>query len=152
LLAGIIALGLAVIPSIALERPLPNPFGPDKKAEELAPEQPAQREGGLTLKFKKFSVNIGGKEPRKAPPVQPPKPPNQLTTDPIRWFTMSAAGCALAGIGFATVGQWREKHTILSSSAVCLCALALTWQYVVIGIVVGVVVVVVLLLISSMSA
>jgi hypothetical protein len=134
LIAGVIALGLATIPAIAFERALPNPFA-DTKTNERVVEPPAEREGGVTLKFKKLSVNFGGKVPKKEQPVEaPPK----VTTDPVRWFTMAAIGCALIGLVAATIGQIREHHTFLTVSSMSLCAAAITWQYFALGIAIGI--------------
>lgn len=133
LIAGVIALGLAAIPAIAFERALPNPFA-DKKRNERQLEPPAEREGGVTLKFKSLSVNIGGKTPKKERPAEAPP---QVTEDPIRWCTMAAIGCALMGLVVAAIGHLRERHTVLTLSSMGCCAAAITWQYFAVGIAIG---------------
>lgn len=133
LVAGVIALGLAVIPAIAYERELPNPFA-DTEENERHVEPPAEREGGITFKFKNLSINVGGKVPKKE---QPAEAPPQLTKDPLRWFTMAAIGCALTGLVAATIGHLRERHPVLTVSSMGCCAAAITWQYFAIGIAVG---------------
>ena len=125
LIAGVVALALATIPAIALERSLPNPFADTKKME---------REGGVTVKFKNLSVNVGGKVPKKE---QIADAPLEITKDPVRWFTMAAIGCALVGLVVATIGQLRERHTMLTVSSMGCCTAAITWQYFAIGIAVG---------------
>jgi hypothetical protein len=135
LVAGVIALGLASIPAIALERALPNPFS-EPEAEKPRPEPPPEREGGITLKYKNFSVNIGGETPEKEP-IAEAEPEPELTRDPIRWFTISAIGCALVGLVLASYGQIRERHTGLTVGSMSCCAAAITWQYFAIGIAVG---------------
>lgn len=130
LFAGVIGLGLATIPAIALERALPNPFADNKK--EVEP--PVEREGGITLRFKTLSINIGGKVPKKE---QPADAPPEVTKDPIRWFTMAAIGCSLIGLVLATIGHLRERHTVLTASSMGCCAAAITWQYFAIGITIG---------------
>ena len=61
LIVSLVALGLAAIPGIALDRPFPL-------ADEESPPEPGL-EGGVTLKFEnkseKLSVTFGGKENEK---------------------------------------------------------------------------------------
>jgi hypothetical protein len=133
LIAGVVALGLAAIPAIAFERALPNPFADTKKNERDA-EPPAEREGGVTFKFKSLSVTLGGKAPKKE---QPAEAPPEVTKDPIRWFTMAAIGCALIGLAVASIGHLRERHTVLTVSSMGCCAAAITWQYFAIGVAIG---------------
>jgi hypothetical protein len=139
---AVFAFGLAIIPPIAAGRPLLAPFDEPKASEPLA-----EREGGLTLKFKELSVNIGGKAP-KARPV------NQAIAihDPIRWFTISAIVCALIGLVVATAAQMRERHTILTTASVAICVAAITWQYLIAGLVIGIAVAVLLLILRSLAA
>ncbi len=136
LVVAVVAVGLASIPAIALDRPLPNPFAEQKEKEEPPVEPPAEREGGITLKYKNLSVHFGGKVPEKEPPLEPELKP-EVTNDPIRWFTVSAIGCALVGLVISGVGQLREKHTAITVGSMGCCAAAITWQYFAIGIAVG---------------
>lgn len=133
LIAGVTALGLAAIPAIAFERALPNPFAETKKNDRnIIP--PAVREGGVTLKFKDLSVNLGGKVPNIEQPAETPSP---VTKDPIRWFTMAAIGCALIGLVVASIAHIRERHTVLTICSLGCCVAAITWQYFAIGIAIG---------------
>jgi hypothetical protein len=138
---AVLAFGLAIIPPIAAGRPLLAPF--DKPE---VPEPPAEREGGLTLKFKELSVNIGGKAPKA-------KPVNQAIAiyDPIRWFEISAIVCALIGLAVATAAQMRERHTILTTASVVICVAAITWQYLIAGLVIGIAIAVLLLMLRSLA-
>src|SRR5262245_59058791 len=53
LLLSVLALGLATIPAMAMERPLPNPFAEEKPEQEVeAMKPPAERDGGMTVKYK----------------------------------------------------------------------------------------------------
>jgi hypothetical protein len=133
LIAGVVALGLAAIPAIAFERALPNPFADPKKNEHNV-DTPAEREGGVSFRFKNLSVNLGGKAPKKE---QPADAPPEVTRDPIRWFTMAAIGCALLGLVVASIGHLRERHTVLTLSSMGCCAAAITWQYFAVGIAIG---------------
>lgn len=139
---ALLAFGLAIIPPIAAGRPLLAPF-----AEPAAPEPPAAHEGGLTLKYKQLSVNIGGKVPKAKPVVDHPK----LTSDPIRWFTIAAIGCALAGLAVATAAQLRERHTIITTMCIALCVSAITWQYLMAGLLLGVAIAVLILILRSLG-
>ena len=136
LLTGVLAIGLAVIPGIAMERPLPNPFA-DVKKEQPPVEPVPEREGGVTLKYKKVSINFGGKVPVKVAKKEPAPAPPAITKDPIRWFTISATVCALVGLILSSIGQLREKHTVLTVSSMGCCAAAITWQYFAVGIAIG---------------
>lgn len=132
LIAGILALGLAAIPPVALGRPLTNPFEPPE-AERKQAGLVRERDGGLTLRFKGLSINVGGKaavENEAADPIE-------VTKDPIRWFTIAAIGCALIGLLTAAFAQLRERHTVVTLGAVGCCATAITWQYLVFGILAG---------------
>jgi len=135
LVMGVIALGLASIPALALDLPLPNPFA-EKEEEKPRPEPTPEREGGITLKYKKFSVNLGGKVSKEKKAVEP-EPELEITKDPARWFTISAIGCALVGLVISSIGQFREKHIALTASSMGCCVAAITWQYFAIGIFVG---------------
>jgi hypothetical protein len=133
LLMGVLALGLAVIPAMVIGRDLQLPFA-DAKKDRMAAEPIPEREGGVTIKIKKLSVNFGGRVPAKKEPA--PAPP-EITKDPIRWFTISAVVCALIGLSLSSIGQLREKHTALTISSMGCCAAAITWQYFAFGIAVG---------------
>ena len=147
LLLGLAALGLAVIPGMAFGRPLPNPFAEEKKPAPVV-EPPAEREGGVTFRFRTWSVNFFGKGAEKKPALPPVDPPPELTKDPVHWFTISAVGCALLGIGLASFGHVRERHTPLTVCAMGCCAAAVTWQYFAFGIILGVAAAIALIILS----
>lgn len=156
LVAGIVALGFAVIPGIALDRPLP--FA-DEERDRPAPPEP-EREGGITFKFKKFSVTFGGGKKDDAKDVAQEDNPQQgaaaaaeqqrpMDRDHLlKWFTITAVSCSLAGLILGPVAWAKEKQPALSGTAIGICCLALVWQYVVIGIATGVAIAVLLILIS----
>lgn len=141
LIFAVLAFGLAIIPPIAAGRSLLAPFD-----EPKAPEPLAEREGGLTLKFKDLSVNLGGKAPKARPVNQP-----LAINDPIRWFAISAIACALIGLAIATAAQVRDRHTILTTASVAICVAAMTWQYLIAGLVIGIAVAVLLLILRSLA-
>ncbi len=136
LVLAAIALGLASIPSLALERPLLNPFAREKQ-DEPPVEPPREREGGITLKYKNLTVNLGGKVPRDEE-IAKPEPQPKTTNDPLRWFTIAAIGCSLIGLVLSSLAQIRERHTVLTVVSMACCVAAITWQYVAVGIAVGV--------------
>lgn len=146
LIVGVVAIGLASIPAIAFDKPLPNPFA-EEQQEKVEP--PAEREGGVTLKYKSFSVQFGGKAVEKKPA---PEPEPEVAHDPVRWFTVAAIGCALVGIVIAGVGQLRERHTPVTVAAMGCCVAAIAWQYLVVGIAVGVAVAVCLILLVAIGS
>lgn len=145
LLFGIAALGLVVIPAMAFEQPLPNPFAKKEEPPKVKPAEPKDHEAGVTLKYKSFSVTLSGKkEARKAdnekeaakPEVQP-EPKLEVTKDPMRKFSLAAFGCALIALCVAPVAHVRERHLALTLSSMGISVGALTWQYFVIGILAG---------------
>ncbi len=149
LLASVVALALAAIPAVVYDRPLENPFAEKKLKEERPPEPEPEREGGITLKYKSFSVNFGGKEAEEKPE---PLPEPESPADPVRWYTISAMGCALIGIVLAGVGQVREKQTAVTVCTMGCCVAAFTWQYVAVGIAAGVAVAVLLIILYFAGA
>lgn len=134
LLLGLAAMALAIIPAVALDRPLPNPFA--SRADVPAPP-PAGTEptGGLTLKYKSFTFNLGSSNDE--PQIEIPKPEPAVTLDPVRWFTIAAVVSALIGVVFSAIGQIKEQHTSLTVSSMSCCVAAMTWQYFAAGIMIG---------------
>lgn len=160
LVIGVLALGLAVIPGIALDQPLPS-------ASEDAEEQPLPDpgpEGGITLKIKKFSVTFGGDrnddgndaaredEPKQeiaaAAGQQRPNDRDEL----LRWFTVSAVSCSLIGLILGPIAWAREEQKAISGSAIGICCVALVWEYIVIGVAVGAAIAVLIIVLSHVSA
>jgi hypothetical protein len=142
LVAGILGLALAVIPSIAMERSLPNPFETPEQAQRRI-QGPPLKKGGITLNFKGLSINLGGKE------IKAPIAPNPtLTNDPLRWLMIAAALCGLIGLAICSVAHVREKQTAITMTGMGCSVAAITWQFLVFGIVLGVALVVVLLILK----
>lgn len=137
---GVLALGLAIVPSMALGRPMPNPFA-DKKEEAAV-----SRDEGVTLQYKKLSIKLGGKTAEASE-----KSP-EITRDPIQWFNMGAAVMALVGIAVTVIGHWKEGQTFMTVSAMSCCVMAITWQYVAVGIAIGVGVAIFLLILSQLGS
>jgi hypothetical protein len=148
LIVGIASLGLAVVPPLAMGRGLPNPFA-EPKEEKPPAEPPAEREGGVTLKYKNFSINVGGKNAKKD--EKPVEQKVELTKDPAHWFMISAVGAALAALLIAAIAQIRERHTGITVCSMGVAAAAITWQYVAIGIAVGAAAAVFLVLIAILG-
>ena len=155
LLFGITALGLAVIPGIILDRALP--FAPKHRDEPVPPA--AEPEGGVTLRIKKFSISIGGGKKDTNKNDQPAQDirraveaENQRHRDRLfKWFSISAASCALIGLTFGPIAWAKEKQPALSGSAIGISCLALTWQYIVIGLAVGVAIAVLLTVLAHIA-
>ena len=162
LLAGTAALGLAVIPGIALDQPLP--FAREQRPPQPPPPPPEKEQGGVTLKYKKVSVTFGGGKEKKdaeqkpdadpvaqnvAPPAQTAAPEDRARL--VKGFTIAAICCSLLGLIFGPIAWAREKQPALSGSAMAICCAAILWQYIVIGIVVGLVIAIVLLVLSALG-
>lgn len=60
-----------------------------------------------------------------------------------RWFEIASVIAAIAGIGLAVIGAARTESRTLAISSVAIAGVALTWQYLVIGIVAAVFLIVV---------
>lgn len=149
LIIAVVAVGLACIPALALERPLPNPFAAAPANEKPRLDPPPEKEpaGALVVKYKKWSFTLGSKKPTDSvsPEAVATAPPAaaavheelNLTRDPARWFTIAAVSLGLIGIVVASIGQLREKHTALTACSMSVCAAAIAWQYLAVGIAVG---------------
>lgn len=143
LLLGLTAMGLAIIPAIVVGRPLPNPFAaqPEPVVQPAAEPEADEPKGGLTVEFKSFSVNIGGKKEEPSAEAVAPVPVKAqpvVTSDSGRWFNVAAIVAALIGVMFAAIGQLKEQQTTLTVCAIGCCVAAVTWQYIVMGIVIAV--------------
>jgi hypothetical protein len=142
LLVAVLALGLAVIPGIAFDRPitvLPPP--PPPQAEETS--------GGVTLRYKGLAMNLGG----KTKPV--PKAEAKKLLSPrdywLKGFTLAAVGCSLVGMVLGTFSWAYEKQPAISGPAMLIASIALTWQYIAIGIAAGVAIAVILLIMGAIG-
>ncbi len=143
LVTGILGLALAAIPSIAMERSLPNPFETPEQTQRRI-HGPPRKEGGVTLRFKGLSLNFGGKE------IKSPIPPNNsFTNDPLRWFMIAATLFGLIGLALCSVAHVREKQTAITLTGMGCSIAAITWQFLIFGIVLGVVLLFVLLFMLS---
>ena len=156
---AVIGLGLAVIPAIITGQPLPAPFAASVKPPEPAPAPKASQEessGSVTLKYKSFSVTLGrNKNNAKAQQQQPVSEADTAdvpAADLLRWFTIAAIGLALVSLVVAPVAQVREKHTVFTTIAIACSIVAITWQYVAVGIVIGIAVIVVLVIVSKIGS
>ncbi|MGE0607970.1 MAG: hypothetical protein AB7O62_12820 [Pirellulales bacterium] len=159
LVLGIIALGLAVIPGIALDRPLPfaseNPTPPPPVPEQA---------GGVTFQYKSFSVRLGGGKRDEDKAIQEEHQRRQdlaaaahqqriMDRDRfLKWFTISAVSCSLVGLLLGPISWARERQPAVSGAAMGICCLAIIWQYVVIGIVIGVAIAFMLMVISLFAS
>ena len=151
MLSGVIALGLAAIPGMALDHPLAL-AARDRKD----PPAPAQTEPGAT-----FEITITFRSDKTAPDSageramgDPPAVDRQTTDDRgrlLKYFTIAAISCALVGLVLGPVAWVREKQPALSGSAMAICCVALLWEYIIIGIAVGVAVVIVVLLLGHLA-
>ncbi|MEX0865886.1 MAG: hypothetical protein WD030_00920 [Pirellulales bacterium] len=159
LLVGAVALGLAVMPGIALDRPLPfESEGPEEAKREIP-----ELEGGVTFKTDKFSLTFGSakeespqeieaRELAQAAREAAERKRRDERDAALNQFSLAAAGCSLLGLVFGAFSWGRETQPAIAAVAMGMACLALLWQYVVIGVVVGVAIVVLLLLISSLGA
>ena len=181
LLLGVAAMACTVIPSVVYDEPTrASPFsgGPGDRGGGGAPASASgdgsgsqaagkDRDGGLTVQTRRFSFTLfrGKKqdEPQTRPAAPPapaeaaPSPPAPAPTapaavSPARAFRVSGAGLALLGLTVAPFAWRHRRNRPLAVAAVGLCCLALTWQYVVVGIAVGAAIAILLIILSAFSA
>lgn len=166
LLIGVVALGFAALPRIAIESPrhltstaeLPRPIG----SAPTLPNEP-EAHGSLTLEMGKFSVTIGDQKPetsaaeqqrQQALAYQNAAIDRQLARREatIRQFTFAAICCSLLGLVLGPIAWVREKQPFLSGTAMSICCLALFWEYIVIGVATAVGIVLVIMLLSALAS
>jgi hypothetical protein len=154
LLVGTIALGLAVIPGIALDRPVALPA---HHQERPVPPK-AEPEKGVTFRFKKWSVTFGGgkkdADANGAAPNARDAKDEQLREQRdrlLKWFTISAVSCSLIALILGPIAWVREKQPAISGSAIAISCFAILWQYIIIGIIVGVAVAVFLIVLTHLA-
>lgn len=135
---GVLALGLAVIPGIAMDQPLPILDDSEERKESQAAR--------WTFSFNDVSFSIGGEKTDDEEETEA-----ERARRIRRGFDLSAAGLAICGMVLGPVSWAREKRRALSGSAMGICVLALVWQYVVIGIALGVAVAVLLIVLGHLS-
>jgi hypothetical protein len=108
LLLGLIAMGLAVIPS-------------------------GDVEGSVTL-------TIGVNRPE----LRINAIPNEK---PTRWYTVASVCVALAGVGVAVLGYYRERIRSMAVCSLACCGMAILWPYILTGVAVGVGIIMVMILV-----
>jgi hypothetical protein len=111
----------------------------NERQEFEALKQKYERDKGVTLEIKGFKFRFGDKHPEGAAPPEIPKyPPLTIAT----WAT------AILGLVLAPFSWVKEKQPVLSCSAIVLCAVALAWQYVLVGVAVGVAIAILAVIVS----
>lgn len=160
LLLGACACGLAAIPGVAFDEPSPwlsrraddrNGEGHASRGDGGASTQP----GGVSVSTRRFRFTLGRK-PAAATTTQPTAPPspaaspapNSLRSKP---YTIAAIVVSLAGLVCVALAAARERGRALPSFAAAFCVAAITWQYVMAGILIGMVIAVVILVLSAFS-
>lgn len=133
LLMGVIALGLASIPT--------HVFATGEEEEEKA-----KVKGGITFDLGVGSFTVGGEKDDEALAAADARKTRAAVT--VHRFTIAAIACALVSLVVASIAQVRERHRYMTMSAIGCAALAITWQYVAIGIAVGVGVAVIVIIIG----
>jgi hypothetical protein len=58
----------------------------------------------------------------------------------------------VAGIGFAPFAWTRERHRPIAASGAAMCCIALTWQYIIAGVIVGAALAVFLFVLYQLSS
>ncbi len=161
LVFGIVALGCAIIPMVALDQPMPF-FGEDERRAE---EERAKAEGEAKFSFKinDTTFSFGKKKAEEEAPAEgeqaeaePTEPDDQPMTPAdkrrmAKWFTVGAIGLALVGLTFAPFAYLREDHKALAISSTGLCCAAIAWQYILIGIGIGVALAILILILHAFS-
>ncbi len=136
LLAGVVALGLAIIPMILLDmRPTWLAQRPERPPEPRMQGQKSIEWHGLKFKW-------GGKPVEDAPAAA-------KEVAAAKSFAIATAIVALVGLVLGPLAWARERQWRLAAPGMGLCFLALTWQYVILGIAAGVAAAFFLLILSK---
>lgn len=157
---GVLAVALGMIPPMAIgEQP---PMALFQEPKELPPPQVEKdKEAGVielginnfVLKFRKPGDKEEEAEP-PPPPVEDGKPwfmPGPVWGKRIVYGTTILSYClALATVVVGSLGYVKERHPVLIYVALGAAALAIAWQYILLGVLLGVMVVVVLHLIKDL--
>ena len=120
LVLGVAALGLAAIPGILFD--VPHPWAAGRP-------EPAVR-GQKSIEWRGLKLKWGGK-PVEADPAGP------VRMTPAKGFALAAAAVAVIGLALGPLAWYRERRYVLAAPGMGLCCLALTWQYVLFGIMAG---------------
>lgn len=135
---GVVALGSAIIPGAIFEVPPPWPTQPAAEPRQVV-------EGGKTLEWKGLKVTVGGTTKLVEPPPTPPPPAA------AKVVFIATAVASLAGIAAGLIAAWKERSYAIGGPAVALCAMALLWHYILIGVTVAIVLCVIVALLASMA-
>ncbi len=139
MIVGMIGLAAAIASPYLVEASKPPAPQPQKLADKLA-------EAGD--KFVGRMIDRA-RDKQPAPVVEPPAP-----KPPTPWgsyASLVAAALGLVGALFGTVGWIRREDHRLAASSIVIGSLAVTWLYIVAGIIIASVIVFVLLLLSAIS-
>ena len=128
LLASIVALGFAVIPGIALDRPFP--FADEERDRAAVPSvrrKAASRSNSRSFRSRSAAArkttprtSLKKTSPNKAPRLAG----RQRAMDRdhlLKWFTITAVSCSLAGLTLGPVAWAKEKQPVLSGTAIGIC-------------------------------
>ena len=135
IMVAFIALGLAIFPSQILE------IEDNSARRDVLSEK---KDNGVTLKIKNISLSFGSKknaesEPERAEPVSD-------DARILKICTLAAAATGVLGLMLAIFANHTEKQGSLNMSAAGICILAISWQYVLVGISLGIAVAIIFLL------
>ncbi|WP_254511168.1 hypothetical protein [Anatilimnocola floriformis] len=159
LVMAIVALGLAVIPGIAFDRP-PQPFVVNEPTALQPPISPSETTGGLTLRYKGLAVNFGGKTKPAEPTTAEAaaieaaavaKESQAQRDHMLKCFMLAAAGCSMLALVCGPFAWVQEKQPAISGPAMLIATVALTWQYIAFGIAVGMAIAITLLICGAFS-
>ncbi|MEX0791747.1 MAG: hypothetical protein WD045_01325 [Pirellulaceae bacterium] len=153
---GVLAVALGMIPPMAIgESPPMSPFEQREPPPKVEEEEPAMIELGLNnfvVKFRKPGEQQKKAEPPPHP-VEDGKPwfmPGPAWGKRIVYGTTILSYClALATVVVGSYGYVKERHPVLIYVALGAAALAIAWQYILLGVALGVMVVVILHLLEN---
>ena len=120
---GVVALGLAIIPTILFDVPPPWNAPRPKAAESKV-------EGETSVAWRGVKVSWGGKAVKV-------EPADGIHLSPAKGFALATAIVAILGMAVGPLASWRERQYALAVPGMSFCCIALTWQYVILGIVAG---------------
>ncbi|MDB5320042.1 MAG: hypothetical protein JWN40_1673 [Phycisphaerales bacterium] len=154
LLLGVVALGLVVLPAMVYDQP-PFRAAADKEQDSHGDDRTSKPPVAhrFNVKINKFEFAFGKAttQPSTAPgetplPTQPPPPP----PNPVKPYQIGAVVVALLGLitGPTAWTTARRSRPLVVSGMTC-CCVAITWHYVVAGLVIGVAVAILLFILGA---
>lgn len=128
IVVAFLALSLAIFPGQVLE------IEDDSARQSVLSEKD---DSGVTLQIKNVSFSFGKKKDEDKEPISV-APAQADHSQLLKIFILSAAAVGVLGLLLSIFAHHKEGQTSLNASSAGICILAISWQYVLVGISIGV--------------